>query len=511
MAGRVASEFLDWFRTQHGNLDAARVGIVDFPGHGRGAIALQDIPEDHTLFSIPRDLTLSTRTSMLPGLMGEAWTEHGLHEGWAGLILCMMWEESKGPESKWAGYLGLSANSRLAALPDKFDTPMFWGEEDLNELKGTAVVDKVGRDEAERDYHGKLVPALKSRADLFPPDRASYFSLERYHLMGSRILSRSFHVEQWKGEQDDEDEEHEGEGAADTSAMDVDPQEIGDEIPGPTQAEENDGSEEPHVEAEDDDDDDEDREDPADVAMVPMADMLNARYESENAKLFYEERELKMVSTKPIKAGEQIWNTYGDPPNSDLLRRYGHVDLVPLSPPLSGVGNPGDVVEVRADLVVSVVSKKAKCGLQERVDWWLEEADDDVFVLRTDCELPEELVSFVRLLLLPKDEWERTARKSKLPKPKVDKDVLSVSANVLESRLKEYPTTAEDDESLLAPGLVEELSTNKRHAIIVRLGEKRILRGALEAVRGKLRITPSASKKRGREEEKDGKGKKVRK
>ena len=66
-----------------------------------------------------------------------------------------------------------------------------------------------------------------------------------------------------------------------------------------------------------------------------------------------------------------------------------------------------------------------------------------VFVLRTDCELPEEFVSFERLLLLSKDEWEKTAKKSKLPKPKIDKDVLTIAIDVLEKRLKEYPTTLE--------------------------------------------------------------------
>jgi len=40
--------------------------------------------------------------------------------------------------------------------------------------------------------------------------------------------------------------------------------------------------------------------------MVPMADMLNARFESENAKLYHEKHHLRMVSTKAIKAGEQI-------------------------------------------------------------------------------------------------------------------------------------------------------------------------------------------------------------
>ena len=40
--------------------------------------------------------------------MGKAWKEYGLHEGWVGLILCMMWEESKGADSKWYAYLGAS-------------------------------------------------------------------------------------------------------------------------------------------------------------------------------------------------------------------------------------------------------------------------------------------------------------------------------------------------------------------------------------------------------------------
>ncbi|KAI0633526.1 SET domain-containing protein [Trametes polyzona] len=506
MAGSVASDFVTWFESQHGILDYEKVGIVEIPGHGRGAVALQDIPEDHTLFTIPRDLTLSTRTSSLPALMGQAWKEHRLHEGWAGLILCMMWEESKGPDSKWSAY--------LAALPNQFDTPMFWGEEDLQELQGTAVVDKIGRDEAERDYHDKVVPAIKSRPDLFPEEKSSqYFSLERYHLMGSRILSRSFHVEQWKGEHaEDEVEDEEADNAGDTSAMDVDPQEATEAGEQTAETAPPEGSDGPEVlEVEDDEDEDEDGEDPADVAMVPMADMLNARFESENAKLFYEERVLKMVSTKPIKAGEQIWNTYGDPPNSDLLRRYGHVDLVPLRPPLSGLGNPGDVVEIRADLVVTATAKKVKYDLQERVDWWLEEADDDVFVMHTDCELPGELISFARLLLLPKDEWEKTAKKSKLPKPKVDKDVLAVAVTVLETRLQEYPTTIEEDEKLLAPENVDQLSLNKKNAIVVRLGEKRILQGGLNDARTKLAAVSGGAKKRSREEEKGGKGKKARK
>lgn len=142
--------------------------------------------------------------------------------------------------------------------------------------------------------------------------------------MGSRILSRSFQVTKWEGEKREGDES-DGEGGADpvhanlsvdSAAMDVDdPQASSENPPGD----------------EEEDDDDESQDDPADVAMVPMADMLNARFESENvsvlpckctvnssvsvsrqAKLFYEEQDLKMITTREIKAGEQIVGLHSD-------------------------------------------------------------------------------------------------------------------------------------------------------------------------------------------------------
>ena len=101
-----------------------------------------------TLFTLPRTITLSTRTSPLPSLFGfNAWCAHGLHKGWVGLILCMMWEDAWAHEldatdgdaqgqhdiqTKWGPY--------LRTLPTTFDTPMFWSAEELEELQGTAVV-----------------------------------------------------------------------------------------------------------------------------------------------------------------------------------------------------------------------------------------------------------------------------------------------------------------------------------------------------------------------------------
>jgi SET domain-containing protein 6 len=68
------------------------------------------------------------------------------------LILCMMWEDAQGARSKWYGYLrelrktsfGQSRNSgfRIGTLPERFDTPMFWSEDDLKWLQGTDLLSK---------------------------------------------------------------------------------------------------------------------------------------------------------------------------------------------------------------------------------------------------------------------------------------------------------------------------------------------------------------------------------
>ena len=130
--------------------------------------------------------------------------------------------------------------------------------------------DKIGREDAERDYHKKLIPAIHSRQDLFSPNLIpTYYSLERYHIHGSQILSRSFQVERWEGED---------EGEANTSIQSVGNTSGDMEVDEPSHPE----SEDNEIVEEDSDD-----EDPSDVAMVPMADMLNAKYGCENVGLLF--------------------------------------------------------------------------------------------------------------------------------------------------------------------------------------------------------------------------------
>ncbi|KAJ6508083.1 SET domain-containing protein [Mycena vulgaris] len=488
------SALLTWFQARGGSLDVA-VGFTTFSGCGRGAVALADIPEGHVLFSIPRGLLLSTETCALPGLVGPAWRAARMDAGWAGLILCMMWETAQGARSPWAAYLD--------SLPTAFDTPMFWSERELEELEGTAVVDKLGKADAERDFKEKLLPLVESRTDLFPPETLPiYYTLDLYHVMGSRILSRSFDVEK-------DEEEEEGAAEEDAAAEEGGPEEDG-AVPEEHAAADTslgsamdvDGEVDSNNGEESDDDDDA----PPPPAMVPLADMLNAQYGSENAKLFHEKDALRMVATKPIATGAQIWNTYGDLPNAELLRRYGHVDLLPLPPPAppGARGNPGDVVELPADLAVPADADAA--ATKARIEWWLEQGGDDVLVVEADLAIPPALAALIRLLRLPAPEWEKAVAKDKVPKPVLDSAVLRVVQGVLERRRAGYPTSLADDLARLESGGDEALPRHTRDALVVRVGEKRILEGALEKVRAQLLVAGDEGGGGKRKRKEDGEG-----
>ncbi|GAA6058608.1 hypothetical protein JCM10212_004019 [Sporobolomyces blumeae] len=405
--------FLDWFKANGGEVHPA-VGFKQFDGMGRGAVALDDIEPDTLLFSIPRPLLLTTSTSALPPLLpAEEWSELS---GWTPLILSMMYERLR--TSTWTPYFDLVPSQ------DSFHTLMFWTADELEELTGSTVLGKVGKDEADAAFEETVKPFVEKHAAVF--GNAADYTLDLFHYMGSLVLSRSFHVDSKAKEESEEDED------------------------------------------DSDDEDEEEREDVADVAAVPFADLLNAKSGCDNARLFYEPQTLNMMSTSRIPAGSQIFNTYADPPNSDLLRRYGHVDEV----------NDADLVEIGLEDVVDVVGEGN--GLDEaerekRAEFLLDVGIDDVFAIETNHSIPDELVSAVRAFLLSPEELAKFQKKESPPKPKLDASVAKWVVKVIAKREGEYPTSIEDDERLLKDS---SLPLRKRMAVIVRLGEKRILRAA---------------------------------
>ena len=114
----------------------------------------------------------------------------------------------------------------------------------------------------------------------------------------------------------------------------------------------------------------------------------------------------------------------------------------------------------------------------------------------SSLEFPPAFVSFTRLILFD-SEWDRSKAKGKPPRPKAELTTLKVMKKVLERRLEEYATTLDvsfpvlssDDSTILIfvpptntqvdeqtiTSSMSTLPANKRNALILRVGEKRIL------------------------------------
>jgi SET domain-containing protein 6 len=107
---------------------------------------------------------------------------------------------------------------------------------------------------------------------------------------------------------------------------------------------------------EDESEDDEEEEEEGLIAMVPMADMLNHKTGYNNARLFHESDSLQMKAIKDIEKDEQIYNTYGELCNADLLRKYGFADE----------NNPFDIVELDGTLVVNECCPKDNKKTKEK-------------------------------------------------------------------------------------------------------------------------------------------------
>ncbi|CAM0143114.1 Ribosomal lysine N-methyltransferase 4 [Umbelopsis sp. WA50703] len=413
---KASDTFVLWLRDNDATVSDS-IAIKDFRSQnaGRGVVAVKDIKEGDLLFSLPRKILLSEETSELANIPDVKEKLQQL-DGWAPLILCMMYESQR-KQSFWKPYFDI--------LPKEFSTPMFWEQKDLDELAGTSVIDKIGKDDAETLYKETLLPIIQSHPDVFDEN---VHNVQLFHVCGSLIMAYSFHDE-----------------------LAVRTGQVGEK-------------------KEDDDvDSDDEEEDQGIIAMVPMADMLNHRTGFNNARLFHEPEALQMRAIKDIKAQDQVYNTYGDLCNGDLLRKYGFVD----DP------NEHDIVEISGDLVrdeccpidSSEEEKEAK------VTFLLEEeALDDCFVIESNGDIPPELLVCVQVFMMSSQDFSTMLGKRKLPKAKRSAVVMDTIKAILNKRLDQYPGHLEDDENRLRDS---SLKLNQHNSLIVKIGEQRILQKAL--------------------------------
>lgn len=153
---------------------------------------------------IPGDVCLTFKSSHLRSCPGFDHLEEDLGP-WFCLMLTMVYEFLRGTASPWQHYLNL--------LPSSFDSLMFWSDEELKDLQGSAIKDRIGKQDANTAILDRLLPIALQHPEIFPvpghlssfhsPEGREYFLTVAHH-MGSLIMAYAFDVES-------EDDKEEGE------------------------------------------------------------------------------------------------------------------------------------------------------------------------------------------------------------------------------------------------------------------------------------------------------------
>ncbi|XP_016366894.1 N-lysine methyltransferase setd6-like [Sinocyclocheilus rhinocerous] len=328
------------------------------------------------------------------------------------------------PQSHWKPYLSLWPDFRT------LDQPMFWSEEEREKLlKGTGIPEAVETDlkKLQDEYNNIVLPFMKSHPDLWDPEK---HTLELYKSLVAFVMAYSF-------QEPDEDEEEEKE--------------------------------------------------PNPPMMVPMADMLN-HISKHNANLEYTPECLKMVSVRPIEKGEEVFNTYGQMANWQLLHMYGFAEPFPT--------NSNDTADIQMSSVYKAAVQAAQSEAAQKllVDKWnmceMEiVGEEGVFVFgQSGCLTYSELYTTLKVLSMTVQDFEEFRENEGWEEDEEDEDdkmeqalsfdgLLGLSAEwkrllhaAAALTLDSYSEDVETDRRRL-----EELSSRERRALHVRYGQKSIL------------------------------------
>ncbi|TPX71847.1 hypothetical protein SpCBS45565_g00840 [Spizellomyces sp. 'palustris'] len=373
----------DWFKNHGVIYDEHAIQLKPFvrgavaDGPAFGVIAKTNLVERDTVCTISKDAVLSVKNCGIADIIEEA--EIG---GVFGLAFALMYELSLGARSPWGGY--------LQSLPPRENLPMFWSDQDLEELNGTDLGDDIVADKALLldDYETMILPIINEHPEAFPDK--SLLTFEHFLNATSLVTSRAFQVPLadifnhktgaehvhfetdtdvcpscgangpcWCTALDDEEDEDgnwedvsdDDEGESDTNRnMKNIGIKNGVEVNGTTESEdEEDEVEERTPSLYDPDEwvrDDEEEEDLESFEENPLADTNDV---------------LEMTVVRPCKIGEEVFNTYGNHSNAALLNRYGFAEEE----------NPFDAVKVSMeDIVMSLEGKLPLKRIQERQNFW---------------------------------------------------------------------------------------------------------------------------------------------
>ncbi|XP_028744489.1 N-lysine methyltransferase SETD6 [Peromyscus leucopus] len=346
-------------------------------------------------------------------------------------LLLALLHELQAPASPWSPYFALWPE--LGCL----EHPMFWPEDErLRLLKGTGVPEAVEKDlvNIRSEYYSIVLPFMEAHSDLFSP---TVRSLELYRQLVAIVMAYSF--QEPLEEEDDEKE-------------------------------------------------------PNSPLMVPAADILN-HTANHNANLEYSADYLRMVAIQPIPKGHEIFNTYGQMANWQLIHMYGFAEPYP-----DNTDDTADIqmVTVRDAALQGTKDEAERLLLCERWDFLCKlemVGEEGAFVIgREEVLTEEELATTLKVLCMPAEEFREYKNQAGQGEEEREEDSLTLT-NIPKLQvswrrllrdsvlltLETYATDLQTEQDLLSNKEVyAKLSWREQQALQVRYGQKMILHRLLE-------------------------------
>lgn len=228
--------------------------------------------------------------------------------------------------------------------------------------------------------------------------------------------------------------------------------------------------------------------------MVPAADILN-HVANHNANLEYSPNCLRMVATQPIPKGHEIFNTYGQMANWQLIHMYGFVEPYP-----DNTDDTADIqmVTVREAALQGTKVEAERLLLCERWDYLCKlemVGEEGAFVIgREEVLTEEELTTTLQVLCMPAEEFREFKDQDGWGDDKKEENSLTIRniPKLKESwrqllrdsvllTLKTYATDLKAEQDLLSnKEAYAKLSRREQQALQVRYGQKMILHQLLE-------------------------------
>ena len=284
---KAETEYLRWLTSRGVKLNGVSIGR--FPRTGRGCVATRDIAPGEVVIEVPDDEVITADGSVAGnaltafGICGDALSENPSPRlQREALVLAVMAEMSRGAESTFAAYL--NALPRLRAT----HSPLAWSAEELFELQGTSTMDDM---------------LWTADQELELPSMVA----DHWKHVAEPFLRENPEFARAPGADEDEDIDMEEAKKMYLHATALvacfsftlgGDDECGHDHGTTTQA------------------------------MVPFWDMLNHREPAAASVTLNHDPEtgmLQMIAVKPVRAGAEVFNTYGAAGDSELLRRYGFV------------------------------------------------------------------------------------------------------------------------------------------------------------------------------------------